>query len=48
MNEILRSPAYERIIPCGITPVVWATGYMERAETHQGGSIADGLTLIDP
>ncbi len=32
VNEILRSPAYERIIPRGITPVVWATGYLERQE----------------
>jgi (p)ppGpp synthase/HD superfamily hydrolase len=32
VNEILRSPAYERIIPRGISPVVWATGYLERQD----------------
>ena len=48
VNESLRSPAYERIIPRGISPVVWATGYVERQQSFCSGSTADSSTRIGP
>ncbi|WP_094556420.1 HD domain-containing protein [Synechococcus sp. 1G10] len=32
VNKILRSQSYDRIIPSGISPLVWAMGYLERQQ----------------
>ncbi|MFY8148572.1 MAG: HD domain-containing protein [Prochlorococcaceae cyanobacterium] len=49
VKEILASEAYQRIVPRGIAPAVWAAGYLERQEAEQSiqkplisGEHADG------
>jgi hypothetical protein len=42
VKEILASEAYRRIVPHGITPVMWAAGYLERPETQRSRSAHGG------
>ncbi|MCP9885924.1 HD domain-containing protein [Synechococcus sp. ATX 2A4] len=42
VQEILASEAYRCLVPHGIAPTVWATGYVERPETHRSRSAHDG------
>ncbi len=42
VKEIHASEAYQRIVPHGIAPAVWAAGYLERPETHRSGSDHEG------
>jgi hypothetical protein len=36
VQVILASDAYRRVVPQGIAPAVWAAGYLERVEGHDG------------
>jgi hypothetical protein len=42
VKEIHASEAYQRIVPHGIAPAVWAAGYLERPETHRRRSNHEG------
>lgn len=48
VKEILTSEIYGRLVPAGLVPAVWASGYLERPETHRSRPEAGGSTSIDP